>query len=201
MGLLLISGGPRGPGVPPQWGKGPTVDVSLVMVKADGTSKEVVLQHSGSVIGRDEGCRIRVPIASISRKHCELTWDEDELKVKDLGSSNGTFVNGKRVRTAELAPGDLLAVGPVVFVVRIDGHPKEIDAKDAHAAGVIGEDDDGEGAKGAGARPPTIAMVPPKTGTMSMPPAAKSDDDDDFGDLLKGLDLDDDDDDAPPKKK
>ena len=187
------------------------MDVSLVMVKGDGSSKEIKLTASGSVIGRDEHAKIRIPIASISRRHCELTWDEDEVTVKDLGSSNGTFVNSKRVREAELAPGDLLAVGPVVFVVRIDGFPKEIDAKDAYAAGVIGEDDDGEGPKGAGARPPTIAMVPPKPVPGATPPASggqppakggkKSllDDDEDFSDLLKRLDEEDDD--APGGKK
>lgn len=188
------------------------MEVALVMVKADGTSKEIALAHTGAVVGRDEAAKIRIPIASISRRHCELTWDEDEVHVKDLGSSNGTFVNGKRIRQAELAPGDLLAVGPVVFVVKIDGFPKEIDAKDAYAAGVIGEDDDGDGPKGAGARSPTIAMVPPKPTAPTMPPPSSPskppagggkksllDDDDDFSELLKNL-SDDDEDDKPKKK-
>jgi predicted component of type VI protein secretion system len=88
-------------------------------------------------VGRGEECNVRIPLAAVSRKHCELSVDDDELVVKDLKSSNGTFVNGERVRSRELAPGDLLAVGPLVFVVRIDGHPKDIDPLESYVAGAV----------------------------------------------------------------
>ena len=95
------------------------LELALVMVKADGTSKEVKLEKGHAIIGRDEAARIRIPLGAVSRKHCEIKIEDDEVVVQDLGSSNGTYVNGKRVKQAELAPGDLLGVGPVVFVVRI----------------------------------------------------------------------------------
>lgn len=64
--------------------------------------------------------------------------EDDELVVRDLNSSNGTYVNGERISgERELVPGDLLTVGDVVFVVRIDGHPKDIDAADSYAAGSV----------------------------------------------------------------
>ena len=46
-------------------------------------------------------------------------------------------MNKERVARRELVPGDLLAVGPVVFVVRIDGHPKDVDPAAAYAAGSV----------------------------------------------------------------
>jgi len=49
------------------------------------------------------------------------------ISVKDLGSSNGTWVNAERVDQTHLSAGDLVAVGPMVFVVRIDGTPDSID--------------------------------------------------------------------------
>jgi len=190
-----------------------TVDIALVMVKSDGSVREFKLDKASTLIGRDEHAKLRIPVGSVSRRHCELSVDDDELIAKDLGSSNGTFVNGKRVKMTELGPGDLLAVGPVVFVVRIDGHPKEINAKDAYAAGQVGvdEEDGGHGPKGAGGGPVTMPMdrvTAPKPPASLPPPGSgkpagkKNDDDDDddfdFGDLLKDLDLDDDD---KPKKK
>ncbi len=113
------------------------MNVSLVMVTSDGKSKEFPLSKLPVYIGRGEDCKVRVPLPSVSRKHCELLIDDEEFTVKDLSSSNGTYVNGERVRTRELVPGDLLALGPCVFVVRIDGHPKDIDPVESYAAGAV----------------------------------------------------------------
>jgi len=113
------------------------VNISLVMVSSDGKTREIELPKFPISVGRGEECKVRIPLAAVSRRHCELTIDDDELVVKDLKSSNGTFVNGERVRSRELAPGDLLAVGPLVFVVRIDGHPKEIDPLESYVAGAV----------------------------------------------------------------
>lgn len=125
------------------------------MVQKDGGSKEVPLKSLPVIIGRGDDCKVRVPLASVSRNHCELLIDDDELMVRDLKSSNGTFVNKDRVSSRELVPGDLLAVGPVVFVVRIDGHPKEIDAVESFASGAVAVPGD---AGGGGAD--AIAGVP-----------------------------------------
>ena len=73
----------------------------------------------GSVktIGRSPGAEFIVDAALVSRLHCQLTATADALQVKDLGSTNGTFVNGKRVKTAELREGDRLSVGRLELVV------------------------------------------------------------------------------------
>jgi pSer/pThr/pTyr-binding forkhead associated (FHA) protein len=74
---------------------------------------------AGSVktIGRSTGAEFIVDAALVSRLHCQLTATKDSLHVKDLDSTNGTFVNGQRVTTAELKDGDKLAVGRVELMV------------------------------------------------------------------------------------
>jgi pSer/pThr/pTyr-binding forkhead associated (FHA) protein len=73
----------------------------------------------GSVktIGRSPGAEFIVDAALVSRLHCQLTATADALQVKDLGSTNGTFVNGKRVKAAELREGDRLSVGRLDLIV------------------------------------------------------------------------------------
>jgi pSer/pThr/pTyr-binding forkhead associated (FHA) protein len=68
-------------------------------------------------IGRSTGAEFIVDAALVSRLHCQLTATKDSLHVKDLDSTNGTFVNGKRVTDAELKDGDRLAVGRVELMV------------------------------------------------------------------------------------
>jgi pSer/pThr/pTyr-binding forkhead associated (FHA) protein len=68
-------------------------------------------------IGRSPGAQFIVEAALVSRLHCQLTATAASLQVKDLGSTNGTFVNGKRVKTAELTEGDMLSVGRLELIV------------------------------------------------------------------------------------
>jgi pSer/pThr/pTyr-binding forkhead associated (FHA) protein len=73
----------------------------------------------GSVktMGRSTGAEFIVEAALVSRLHCQLTATADSLQVKDLGSTNGTFVNGKRVSAADLKEGDKLSIGRVDLTV------------------------------------------------------------------------------------
>jgi pSer/pThr/pTyr-binding forkhead associated (FHA) protein len=74
---------------------------------------------AGSIktIGRSTGAEFILDAALVSRLHCQLTATADSLRVKDLDSTNGTFVNGKRIQTAELRDGDMLGVGRCELVV------------------------------------------------------------------------------------
>ena len=104
------------------------MDVKLVMFKTDGQRREFTLADGVSIIGRDEGCELRVPLGEVSRRHAEFEVSGATLTVKDLESSNGTYVNVKRVEAPlELEPGDSVMIGPVVFTVQIDGEPEEIE--------------------------------------------------------------------------
>jgi len=86
----------------------------------DPTADRVMFRIApGSIktIGRSPGAEFIVEAALVSRLHCQLSATADSLKVNDLDSTNGTFVNGKRVKAAELRDGDTLAVGRLVMTV------------------------------------------------------------------------------------
>jgi two-component system cell cycle response regulator len=76
-----------------------------------------VLPGSVRTIGRAAGADFIVDAALVSRVHCRLTALADgRLEVRDLGSTNGTFVNDDRIETATLASGDKLRVGRVELI-------------------------------------------------------------------------------------
>ena len=106
------------------------MNVVLVMFK-DSERREFPLAGEKTVLGRRQDCQLRIPTKDVSRQHCALLLDGDKLVAKDLGSSNGTYVNGKRIAEAELKAGDRLRLGPVTFVVQIDGQPALIKPEDA----------------------------------------------------------------------
>src|SRR6267378_398309 len=68
-------------------------------------------------VGRAAGADFIVDAALVSRLHCRITAAADKLEVVDLKSTNGTFVNGKRVQKAHLADGDRLRVGRAELTV------------------------------------------------------------------------------------
>ena len=69
-------------------------------------------------MGRAPRADFVVDAALVSRVHCRFTLNGiNELELEDLGSTNGTFVNGKKVKKTVLAHGDKLTVGRVLFVV------------------------------------------------------------------------------------
>jgi pSer/pThr/pTyr-binding forkhead associated (FHA) protein len=69
-------------------------------------------------IGRASGAQFILDAALVSRLHCRLTAaPSDQLVVEDLGSTNGTLVNGSQVDRAVLRPGDTLTIGRVDLVV------------------------------------------------------------------------------------
>jgi pSer/pThr/pTyr-binding forkhead associated (FHA) protein len=74
---------------------------------------------SGAIktVGRAPRADFILDVALVSRLHCRLTAADDQLEVLDLKSTNGTFVNDKRVEKATLATGDRLRVGRVEMTV------------------------------------------------------------------------------------
>src|SRR6478609_7972897 len=62
-------------------------------------------------VGRGAGCDIALDDASVSRRHAEIECREGALRVRDLGSRNGTFVNGARIEHAVVRPGDIMVFG------------------------------------------------------------------------------------------
>jgi predicted component of type VI protein secretion system len=104
-----------------------TMQVVLVMFRADGERRSFSIVRDMTVVGRREDCDLRIPLGEVSRKHCRLIKDGEAIRIEDLGSSNGTFHNGERTREATLAAGDTIQIGPVTFMVQIDGVPADED--------------------------------------------------------------------------
>ncbi len=94
--------------------------VQLVVVRGKPEGKVIPLVGPNFKIGRGETCHLRPNSEQVSREHAEFTIDGDAVSVRDLGSRNGTLVNGKAL-TAEcrLKHGDLVQVGPLTFAVSI----------------------------------------------------------------------------------
>jgi predicted component of type VI protein secretion system len=101
------------------------MQVVLVMFRADGERRSFSLPRQVTVIGRREDCDLRIPLGDVSRKHCRFIIEDDTLRVEDLGSSNGTYHNGVRIQEAVVQAGDTVQVGPVAFVVQINGVPAD----------------------------------------------------------------------------
>jgi len=99
------------------------MDVNLVLLRKDGSTKNFAMPSTVTVIGRREDCDLCIPLMIVSRKHCQLNIEQDKLNVRDLGSRNGTFINGRQVEASAVSPGDRIKIGPVSFAVQIDGDP------------------------------------------------------------------------------
>jgi pSer/pThr/pTyr-binding forkhead associated (FHA) protein len=71
------------------------------------------------LIGREEDCHLRPDNEFVSRHHCALLLDDYTLRIRDLGSKNGTFVNGHRISAGEtiLMHDDVVAIGEMIFLI------------------------------------------------------------------------------------
>lgn len=88
---------------------------------ADAALTFRLLPGSLKTMGRAPGVDFVVDAALVSRVHCRLTLTPaNQLELEDLGSTNGTFVNGQKVSKATLNDGDKLTVGRVEFVVNAE---------------------------------------------------------------------------------
>lgn len=82
----------------------------------------IPLQTKKFLVGREQDCQLRPSSESVSRHHCVFTLDDFSVRLRDLGSTNGTFVNGQRVQgQAILQPGDRILIGKLEFEIVIEG--------------------------------------------------------------------------------
>jgi transcriptional regulator with GAF, ATPase, and Fis domain len=101
--------------------------------------KQVIVEGR-LVLGRAEECSLRILDEGASRRHAEIAVEGEVARLRDLGSSNGTFLNGRRVDQAELSDGDLVRIGgtEMVFLTVPEGQ------RDT----VLAPAGDGDGAEG-----------------------------------------------------
>jgi predicted component of type VI protein secretion system len=95
--------------------------VQLVVVRGKPEGKVIPLVGPKFKIGRGETCHLRPNSEQVSREHAEFTLTADSIMVRDLGSRNGTLVNGKALTAdaCRLKDRDLVQVGPLTFAVAI----------------------------------------------------------------------------------
>ena len=102
------------------------MDVNLILFKKNGSQKVFPLPKDTTIIGRRHDCDLCIPLESVSKRHCQLNYNKKELKILDLGSRNGTKLNGKRIDETVIQAGDSIKTGPLTFVLQIDGQPQTI---------------------------------------------------------------------------
>jgi hypothetical protein len=95
---------------------------ALVVEKGPRAGLTFMLGPGEIAVGRHPDSDIVLDDVTVSRQHCRFDTHQEHLKVEDLGSTNGTYVNDARVDTATLNPGDEVMIGRFQFLVaRGDG--------------------------------------------------------------------------------
>jgi hypothetical protein len=87
----------------------------------DGSNRSFELHGGTTVIGRGQESDFRLPDTGVSRRHLEINWDGHTATLSDLGSTNGTTVNGNPVQTWQLSDGDVIRIGHSTLVYRAAG--------------------------------------------------------------------------------
>ena len=166
---------------------GAFVHMKACLVVAGGVhqGKTIPIPGAQFLIGRDETCHLRPASPNISNKHCILFLGTEKVTVVDLGSTNGTFVNGRQVKgEIEVSSGDVLKVGPLEFFVNFilvesngvaekpqRSHPRpqgktmsvmEADAQEETVANPT-TSHKSKTVVGSNPRHPKVAVSPPKT--------------------------------------
>ncbi len=117
-GRVATDTGRQGSGVVGRSGSRPGVTHVLVV---DGPGTRHELTTGRNVIGRGTEADIRLPDTGVSRKHVDVVLDGGTAICEDLGSTNGTLVNGRRISRQPLSDGDVIRIGHSVLVYRQDG--------------------------------------------------------------------------------
>jgi pSer/pThr/pTyr-binding forkhead associated (FHA) protein len=96
------------------------MDVVLKVLEGAKQGAKIAVKKAEFIIGRSQSCHLSAGSSAISRQHCAILRDENRVTVKDLGSRNGTLINGHKIsEETELVSGDELSVGPLKFLVTI----------------------------------------------------------------------------------
>src|SRR3982750_2271247 len=94
------------------------------LLSADGQQKFDVRDGAPMLVGRAPTCDVPVFDPTVSRRHAELSLVAGGVKIMDLGSANGTFVNGDKIMEGTARGGDSVTFGKVVFKAQDTAPPK-----------------------------------------------------------------------------
>ena len=103
------------------------VQASLVYTAQDGSKKDLILNAGeDTTIGRHPNCSLTISQPSVSRRHARLWFDQGVWFVEDLQSSNGTFVNNRRINRAQLTEGDELRCGDFLLTYGVEERTRAV---------------------------------------------------------------------------
>lgn len=105
----------------------------LVVVAGKLRGKEFILEEGDNTLGRDPNCSIPIKVQGVSKKHVSITVAKDAIYIKDLGSSNGTFLNGKIINRGTAKNGDKITLPDTIMQVVFVKEKKVIIKKKAAA--------------------------------------------------------------------
>lgn len=95
--------------------------IKLRVVQGTPLGKQLIFGPGEFYFGRGEECHVRPNSAMVSRQHCLLRVDSAGVFLKDLGSRNGTLVNGTLIsQEQQLKPGDQIQIGQLVFELSME---------------------------------------------------------------------------------
>ncbi|MHC4857105.1 MAG: FHA domain-containing protein [Planctomycetota bacterium] len=103
------------------------MEVKLVFIKKDQTTQSFLLPSAVTFIGRRQDCDLCIPLSMVSRRHCEIYNEFGKVMIRNLKSRNGTYVNDESIDETQIKAGDTLRIGPIHFIVQIDGVPPSKD--------------------------------------------------------------------------
>ena len=108
---------------PPSPPAAPKPNEQTLLVVLQGAARRPMLSLAGgeAVLGRDPSCSLVLDDPLISPRHASVSWDGAAWVLTDLGSKNGTFVNGARVKRQALRPGDAIQLGTVRLAFQTEG--------------------------------------------------------------------------------
>ena len=95
----------------------------LVVLNAGMTGRALELKPDKTTIGRVEDNTYQIAEASVSSHHCEVLLRGDDVVIRDLNSTNGTFINGEKITEGVLKPGQTLRLGQVELQIEVEGSP------------------------------------------------------------------------------
>ncbi len=98
----------------------PKLKYRLEVVSGPLAGKKFTLEDYSLIIGRRESCDIVLLDESISRRHARLEYKKSSWHIHDLNSGNGTFINGSRVSSAALCPGDTVKLGATLCAFKVE---------------------------------------------------------------------------------
>jgi predicted component of type VI protein secretion system len=147
------------------------MDARLRVLSGPNAGEKFEIRRGKLLIGREEDCHLRPESEFVSRHHCVLLLDDYTLRIRDLGSKNGTFVNGRRIGTSEtiLLHDDMISIGEMIGQIDLSQPGVVPQTRDEipglaalHGTGIF----DGDTVE---AEAPQPHSDPPSTQSISMP--------------------------------